>query len=82
MYIVMGHDLITGHKTVYAELTDPAKAYELAHELDAATNLGRDDDEETNKTDNPMMITIEDENGNNVWKECCNARCSVFGMFQ
>jgi hypothetical protein len=80
MYLVKKFDLITRRTEVLAELTDPARAYELAHELDAACNLGRDD-EETDKG-NPCTITIEDEDGNNMWRECCDARCPAVGMFQ
>lgn len=74
MYIVVGYDLQTQRRKVYAELTDPARAYELAHELDAATHLGRDD-EGTDKLEHPCRIAIEDENGNDVWQECSQARC-------
>ena len=74
MYIVVGYDLLTQRRIVYAELTDPTRAYELAHELDAATNLGRDDDR-TDTLEHSCRIAIEDEDGNDVWRECCEARC-------
>lgn len=84
MYKIVGYDLLTGRKTEYAEVTDPAKAYELAHELDAACSLGRDsEDPPTDKTEHPVRIAIEDEEGNNVWHECGEARCPVApGLFQ
>lgn len=84
MYLVVGYDLKTQCKIVYAEVTDPAKAYELAHELDAACNLGRDDeDPPTDKTEHPMRIAVEDEEGNSCWQECSEARCPVtVGLFQ
>lgn len=81
MYVVVGYDLTTGRRKVYEELEDPARAYELATELDAATSLGRDEDD-TDKTEHPCRIAIEDEDGNDVWSECCNARCPAVGLFQ
>lgn len=81
MYLVKKFDQVTRLTEVLAELTDPARAYELAHELGAAYNLGRDD-EEIDKG-NPCIITIEDEDGNDVWQECCEARCpTAKGLFQ
>jgi len=81
MYLIKKYDQVTRRIEVLAEITNAAKAYELAHELDAACNFGRDDDD-TDKG-NPCIITIEDENGSDVWQECCKARCPVAkGLFQ
>ncbi|KKK69812.1 hypothetical protein LCGC14_2930270 [marine sediment metagenome] len=81
MYLIKKFDQVTRRTEVLAEITDPARAYEIAHELDAACNLGRDDDD-TDKG-NPCIITIEDEDGNDVWQECSLARCPVAkGLFQ
>lgn len=81
LYCVVGYDLQTQRKVTYAEVTDPAKAYELAHELDAAYNLGRDN-EDTDKLESPCRIAIEDLSGNDMWQECAKARCSINGLFQ
>lgn len=82
MYLVKKYDQVTRRTEVLAEIDDPAKAYELAHELDAACKFGRDD-EKTDKCGNPCTITIEDEDGNDVWQECSEARCPVAkGLFQ
>lgn len=82
MYLVVGYDLKTHRRIVYAEVINSAEAYELAHEFDAANKLGRDN-EETDKLEHPCSITIEDELGNDVWQECARARCpSAIGLFQ
>lgn len=75
MYFIVGYNLIDGCKEVCAETSDPAQAYELAHEWD---DYLREDKEKL------RIIGIEDEDGNNVWNKCCLARCpSVSGsLFQ
>ena len=82
LYLVVKYDHVTGRREVMAEITDAAKAYDLAHELDAAAHFGRDEIFKYDKSPHPCSITIEDEDGNDVWQECMRARCPSTGMFQ
>ncbi len=79
-YYVVGYDMITGRRKVYAETTDPADAFQTATELDAVSKVG--DEEDLVKYGHPQDITIEDQNGNDVWQECSRARCPSAGLLQ
>jgi len=81
-YLVIKYDRVTGRREVMAEITDPCQAYDLAHELDAAAQFGRDDIHQLDKSPHPCSIGIEDEDGNDVWKECARARCPSTGILQ
>jgi len=54
MYFIVKYDLVTGRRSVMAEITDPKKAYDLAHELDAAVHFGRDDIHQLDKDGNGL----------------------------
>lgn len=79
-YFIVLYDLVTKTKVTLADTTNAAKAYELAHEFDAATRFGRDDDE-SGKWPNACLVGIEDSAGKSKWRECCEARCPSAGLF-
>jgi hypothetical protein len=80
-YLIVKYDIFNKTKEISDWTTDPCKAYEWAHELDAFINIGLDDNE-SNGNKNPCIITIEDEDGNSAWHECARIRCPSIGIFQ
>jgi hypothetical protein len=79
MYYIILYDLVKKDKTIYAKTSNPAKAYEMAHEYHAAALFSRDEDGE--KDNKAYLVFIEDEDGNSRWKECCEARRPAVGLF-
>ncbi|KKM72557.1 hypothetical protein LCGC14_1419340 [marine sediment metagenome] len=80
VYLVKKYDLTTGREEILAEVTDPAQAYDLAHEFDCAVHLGVDG--EGRQELHPCDIRVEDKDGNDMWQECLKARCPSAGLFQ
>lgn len=81
MYLIVGYNVLTNEREVYADTNDANRAFDLAHELDCAYNIGRDE-EGTDKKDYPVYITIEDEQGQDMWQECSRIRCPNTGLFE
>ncbi len=80
VYYVKRYNVVTQRTETIAEVTDPAKAYDLAIELDCASKFGKEEDG-SDRYGHACVIAIEDEDGNSRWQECSEARCPSVGMF-
>ena len=81
MFYVKKFDLSDESLTTLAETEDAARAYEMAHEYDAALHFGRDEDSEPESA-TPCLVLVHDQNGKNAWAECAQARCPAVGLLQ
>ena len=81
MYIVVGYNVLTGKREIYQETKDARVAYDVAHELDCAYNLGRDESD-TSKKDYRVHVAIENEYGRDMWQECSYVRTPSIWLFQ
>jgi NADH:ubiquinone oxidoreductase subunit len=81
MYYIVQYVPSTKVTVTCAETSNPAEAYEMAHSWDAWLHFGRDEGSEVLPLDATSFVGIVDENGNDCWRECCEARCPSVGLF-
>lgn len=80
-YSIIKYDIFNKTRERLTWTSDACEAYEWAHELDASINIGMNDDQ-SDKSEHPCIVTIEDDDGNSAWDECARARCPSVGIFR
>jgi hypothetical protein len=81
MYSIVQHMCSSGIDVTLYETSDPAEAYEMANAWDAHVHLGESEDSKVLEHDKNSLVFILDEDGNDCWHECCEARCPSVSLF-
>jgi len=81
MYRVRAVHRSEGWSEIWKDVPGAAKAYELAHELQAALwGLNNDDKLNEKWQGKNFYVTITNKNGKSAWQECARARCPASGV--
>jgi hypothetical protein len=80
-YFIVQYIHSTGIVIDIVDTNNPSEAYEMANAWDAYIHFGPYEESKVLERDKHSSIYIVDNDENDCWKECCEARCPSFGLF-